>query len=71
MRKLKGKPKNISWGIEDNDSTILTNKDDILERWAKFYEDIGMTLQLILQMIPMKTRFFLYSTVKLNMLFII
>ena len=40
IRKLKTKPKNISWGVMDIDGTVLTDKESILERWAKFYEDL-------------------------------
>ena len=40
IRKLKAKPKNINWGIKDNDGNILTNKADILKRWANFYENL-------------------------------
>ena len=40
IKKLKSKPKNISWGIHDKNNKIITNKTDILERWAEFYEDL-------------------------------
>ena len=40
IKKLKTKPKNISWGIKDTDGTILTDKAAILERWANFYEGL-------------------------------
>ena len=32
LKKLKVKPKNISWGIKDPDGNLLTSKDEILER---------------------------------------
>ena len=38
LKRLKSKPKNISWGIQDNNGTVLTIKDDILEHWAEFYD---------------------------------
>ena len=37
LKKLKAKPKAISWGIKDINGAVLTNKNEILERWAKFY----------------------------------
>jgi hypothetical protein len=40
IKKLKSKPKNISWGLYDKNNNIITNKTDILERWAEFYEDL-------------------------------
>ena len=40
LKKLKAKPKAISWGIKDINGAVLTNKDKILERWAKFYEEL-------------------------------
>ena len=40
LKKLKAKPKNISWGIKDPDGNLLTSKDEILERWATFYEEL-------------------------------
>ena len=35
IKRLKSKPKDISWGIKD--SNILTDKENIIERWAEFY----------------------------------
>ena len=40
IKRLKSKPKDISWGIKTKDGTILTDKESILERWAEFYEDL-------------------------------
>ena len=40
IKKIKSKPKNISWGIHDKNNKIITNKTDIQERWAEFYEDL-------------------------------
>ena len=40
IKKLKTKPKNINWGIKDKDGKILTKKEDILKRWADFYENL-------------------------------
>ena len=40
MKKLKTTRRNISWGIKDKNGEILTSKDDILERWALFYEEL-------------------------------
>ena len=36
LKNLKAKSKAISWRIKDSKGTVLTNKDEILERWAKF-----------------------------------
>jgi len=40
MKKLKTRKRNISWGIKDKNGKILTSKEEILERWALFYEDL-------------------------------
>ena len=40
VKKLKAKPKSISWGIKDKHGKILTNRTEILERWAEFYEEL-------------------------------
>ena len=40
IKKLKTKTRNISWGIKTKDGVVLTSKEDILERWAQFYEDL-------------------------------
>ena len=40
MKKLKTNRKNISWGIKDENGVLLTSNDEILERWAKFYENL-------------------------------
>ena len=40
IKRLKSKPKDISWGIKDQDGTVITNKEQILERWASFYETL-------------------------------
>ena len=40
MKKLKTNKKNISWGLKDKDGNIITSKEEILERWANFYEDL-------------------------------
>ena len=40
MKKLKTHKRNISWGIKDKNGKILTSKEDILERWATFYEEL-------------------------------
>ena len=40
INKLKFKPKNVSWCIKDKDERILTNKTEILEQWATFYEEL-------------------------------
>ena len=40
MKKLKTRKRNISWGIKDEDGKILTSREEILERWAKFYEEL-------------------------------
>lgn len=39
IKRLKAKPKNISWGIKDKNDNILMSKTEMLERWAEFYED--------------------------------
>ena len=40
MKKLKTQKRNISWGIKDKNGKILTSREEILERWATFYEDL-------------------------------
>ena len=40
MKKLKAKKRDISWGIKDKNGKILTSKEEILERWANFYEEL-------------------------------
>ena len=40
MKKLKAKKRNISWGVKDKNGKILTSRDEILERWATFYEEL-------------------------------
>ena len=40
MKKLKTTRRNISWTIKDKNGKILTSKDEILERWALFYEEL-------------------------------
>ena len=40
MKKLKTKRRNISWGVKDKNGKVLTSKDEILERWATFYEEL-------------------------------
>ena len=40
MKKLKTTRRNISWAIKDKNGKILTSKDEILERWALFYEEL-------------------------------
>ena len=40
MKKLKTRKRNISCGIKDEDEKILTSREEILERWAKFYEEL-------------------------------
>ena len=40
MKKYKTNRKNISWGLKDAIGKLLTTKEDILERWANFYEDL-------------------------------
>ena len=40
MKKLKTNRRNISWGIKDKNGKLLTSKEEILERWAIFYEDL-------------------------------
>ena len=40
MKKLKTTKRNISWTIKDKNGNILTSKDEILERWALFYEEL-------------------------------
>ena len=47
MKKLKNsrKRKQSSWGIKTTNGTPLTDKIDILERWACFYEDLYSDVQ--------------------------
>ena len=40
MKKLKTRKRNISWGIKDKNGKILTSREEILERWATFYEEL-------------------------------
>ena len=40
IKRLKTKPKNINWGIRNRQGKLLTDKDDILERWAEYYENL-------------------------------
>ena len=40
MKKLKTRKRNISWGIKNKDGKMLTSKEEILERWATFYEEL-------------------------------
>ena len=40
IKRLKAKPKEISWGIKDSNGDILTDKESILERWSEFYEEL-------------------------------
>ena len=40
MKKLKTTRKNISWAIKDKNGKLLTSKNDILERWASYYEEL-------------------------------
>ena len=40
MKRLKTKRRNISWGVKDKNGKVLTSKDEILERWATFYEEL-------------------------------
>ena len=40
IKRLKSKPKEISWGIKDSNGNILTDKESVLERWAEFYEEL-------------------------------
>ena len=40
MKKLKTNRKNISWAIKDKNGKLLTSKEEILERWATFYEEL-------------------------------
>ena len=40
MKHLRTKRRNIHWGIKDKDGSLLTTKEQILERWASFYADL-------------------------------
>ena len=40
MKKLKTRKRNISWGIKDKNGKMLTSREEILERWATFYEEL-------------------------------
>ena len=40
MKKLKTTRRNISWGIKNKNGEILTSREEILERWALFYEEL-------------------------------
>ena len=41
MLKVARKRKLTSWGIKSSQGEPLTEKIDILERWASFYEDLA------------------------------
>ena len=34
IKRIKSKPKDISWAIKDSNGNILTDKENILESWA-------------------------------------
>ncbi len=38
VKSLKTNKRCISWGVKNINNEILTNKDDILEQWATYYE---------------------------------
>ena len=40
VKKLKTNRKHISWAIKDKNGKLLTSKDEVLDRWAEFYEDL-------------------------------
>ena len=40
IKRLKSKPKNISWGVKNKEGEVVTDKEKILERWAEFYEEL-------------------------------
>ena len=70
LKKLKSKPKNISWGIQDKDGEILTDKQKILERWAEFYEELYKADPCnVTMMILVKTKYHPFSKAKLKMLY--
>ena len=40
MKRLKSKPKDISWGIKNKDGEVETDKENMLASWAEFYEEL-------------------------------
>ena len=40
LKRLKSKPKDISWEIKNKDGVVDTDKENILARWAEFYEEL-------------------------------
>ena len=40
IKRLKSKPKNISWGVKNKEGEVETDTEKILERWAEFYEEL-------------------------------
>ena len=40
MKTIKQTPKTLSWGIKKVDGSLITNKYEILETWASFYETL-------------------------------
>ena len=40
IKRLKSTRRSTTWGIKDKNGKILTDKSDILERWADFYQEL-------------------------------
>ena len=40
IRRLRGKRSNVTYSIKDSDGNILTDENEILSRWRKYFEDI-------------------------------
>ena len=40
LKRLQSKPKHVSWGLNDKNGNIVTDKERVLERWAEFYEGL-------------------------------
>ena len=43
VKQLKTTKRNISWGVKDDNGNLLSSKEEILERWASFYENLYNT----------------------------
>ena len=40
IRRLRGKRSSITYSMRDSDSNILTDENEILSRWRKYFEDL-------------------------------
>ena len=40
IRRLRSKRSSVTYSIKDSDGNILTDKNEILSRWRKYFEDL-------------------------------